>query len=249
MNTMHTTYKTKIDGLEVAVRSNTFDVTRKTIVLIHGIGVSSAYFLPFAEQLAPEYNVFTLDLPGYGKTAKPSKPLNVGELAEITASFLITRQLTDVILIGHSMGCQIVAEVNRLRPDKVRNLILLSPTVNRKERTVFMQGLRLLQDTFYEAPKVNFIIFSDYIRMGVFRYLKTSKYMVDNHIEKALLNTTSPCLIVRGENDHIVPRSWTEELRRTSPAVLVREIPHAPHAFQYKHAQEAKDICQQFIEK
>jgi pimeloyl-ACP methyl ester carboxylesterase len=248
MGTMDTIQKTNIDGFEIGVRTNNYDPQKQTIVLIHGIGVSSNYFLPLAKTLATIYNVYALDLPGYGSTVKPPKPLNVDELAQVTGAFLQHHNLTNVTLIGHSMGCQIVARLNDIHPERIGKMILLAPTVNRKERSVFIQGMRLFQDTFYEAPKVNAIIFSDYLRMGVRRYLQTSKYMVDNHIEDSLINTSTPCLIIRGEKDHIVPHTWAWYLESLSEHNSVHEIKGAPHAFQYKFAQEVKNICQTFIE-
>ncbi len=249
MGMMDAIQKRNIDGLEVGVRSNGYDPQKKTIVLIHGIGVSSRYFLPLAEQLSNDYNVYALDLPGYGSTTKPPKPLSVKELAEITASFLVKNHLSNVTAIGHSMGCQIIAHLTTINPSLISKVVLLAPTTNRRERSVFKQGMRLFQDTFIESPKVNYVIFSDYLRMGVLRYLKTSKHMVNDHIEDSLRTATVPHLIIRGERDPIVPRDWASYLKTLSPKIHRDEIPGAPHAFQYKYARETSTLCRTFIER
>jgi pimeloyl-ACP methyl ester carboxylesterase len=249
MSTMISLEKQKIAGYEIGVRSNPFDFSKRTVILIHGIGVSSAYFVPLTEALAPHYNVFSLDLPGYGKTIKPPHPLNLSELALITAEFIKAHKLNHVILVGHSMGCQIVTNTLKIIPNKIDKLILLGPTVNHNERTILLQGMRLMQDTFYESLKVNAIVFSDYARMGIIRYLKTSKFMVDDHIEDYLKNSAVPTLIIRGTNDHIVPHTWAAFLQSLSKNVVVKEIPKGPHVFQYKYAHEAKELCLKFIEQ
>jgi pimeloyl-ACP methyl ester carboxylesterase len=239
----------KIGPYELCYRANEFEVSKKTVVLIHGIGVSSAYYVPFAKQLSSNYNVFALDLPGYGKSPKPSKALTIKELAHITVIFLKKHKLAQTVLIGHSMGCQIIASMDTLSTNMVNKIILLAPTVNHHERTVFMQGVRLMQNTFFENPKTTIVIYSDYIRMGVLRYLKTSRWMVEDHIEDSLKNITIPTLIIRGKNDHIVPHDWVSYLCGLSSHIKFQEIPMAPHAFHYNFAQEAKAICQRFIQK
>jgi len=249
---MNETYERQfstIDGYEIAVRSTVFASHNKTIVLIHGIGTSSDYFLPLMKEFSDSYNVLALDLPGYGTTAKPPQPLTIDELAKVTLSFLSVRHLTDVVLAGHSMGGQIVARMNKINSDSISKVILLSPTVNHKERKVVLQALRLFQDSFLEPPKANFIIFLNYARMGPLRFLKTSQYMVNSHLEDSLKNTSTPYSIIRGEKDHIVPRTWLAYLKTLSPNISTNEVPKAPHAFHYLNAKEVKDLCKVFIEK
>jgi len=65
------------------------------IVMVHGIGVSGDYFLPFARVLAPLRQVHLLDLPGYGTTPKPSRPLNVPELADVAVGTITPLGLVD----------------------------------------------------------------------------------------------------------------------------------------------------------
>jgi pimeloyl-ACP methyl ester carboxylesterase len=246
---MHEIDRQTLGEYEIGIRSNTFDPDKTTIILVHGIGVSSRYYVPLAKLLSANFNVFAINLPGYGGTKKPSKPLNVVELADVTATFVRQRALSNVIVVGHSMGCQVVAQLSATYPQLVKKVILLSPTTNNKERTVFMQGIRLFQDIFLETPKVNFIIFSDYVRMGVLRYLKTSTYMVNHHIEDILANASVPYLIVRGEHDPIARREWVAHLASLSPAISTAEISGAPHAFQYTFAKELEALCLPFLAK
>jgi len=248
---MDTTYQvkySKIDEFQIGLRKNTYDPLKKTLLLIHGIGTSSDYYVPLMKEFTDSFNVLAIDLPGYGKTHKPAHPLTVDELAEVAESFLESRQLTDVILVGHSMGAQIVSSLNYLSPGRIHKAILLAPTVNKQERTVLFQAVRLAQDTFLEPPKVNAIIFLNYLRMGVVRFLKTSKYMVDAHLEDYLKDTATPVLIIRGEKDPIAPRRWAAYLETVSPTISTSEIAKAPHAFHYTHAKEVKNLCQTFID-
>ena len=51
--------------------------SRPAVVLVHWLVVSSRYMLPVAERLAPYYRIYAPDLPGFGKSAKPPRVLDV----------------------------------------------------------------------------------------------------------------------------------------------------------------------------
>jgi predicted TIM-barrel fold metal-dependent hydrolase len=56
--------------------------TGPPIVLVHGLAVSSLYFVPLARRLTRRYAVLAPDLPGYGRSATPPRPLGIAELAD-----------------------------------------------------------------------------------------------------------------------------------------------------------------------
>ena len=238
----------EVEGYMVGVRRNGSGPDKKTVVLIHGIGVSGVYFIPLARELAKRYTVIALDLPGYGKAPKPSVPLTIEQLASVTYTYLQKHDIFSPIMIGHSMGCQIIAHLTKETPAYIDKMILLAPTVNCKERSVLKQSLRLVQDTFFEGPAVGAVIFSDYARMGLSRYLQTSRWMVDDHIDETLAGNSISTLIVRGTNDYIVPHEWAAHLRTVSTCHALAEITDAPHALHYKYAKETAIVCQDFIE-
>jgi pimeloyl-ACP methyl ester carboxylesterase len=51
------------------------------VVCVHGLGVSGRYLMPTARELAADHPTFVPDLPGYGRSAKPPRPLDVPGLA------------------------------------------------------------------------------------------------------------------------------------------------------------------------
>lgn len=221
---------------------------RPAVILIHGLGVSGTYFIPFAKELARQYDVYIIDLPGYGKTPKPQRALTISELSELVASFIQTQNITQVIAIGQSMGCQIIAHASAAHPSLFKKIILLAPTVNDKERSVSMQALRLIEDTFHEPLKVTCIVLRDYLRMGVTRYLATSQNMVNDHIEDTLKRGKLPIGIIRGKRDKIVPHDWTILLTHLPAVRLIAEVADAPHLLHYKKPKEVAELCRRFIE-
>jgi pimeloyl-ACP methyl ester carboxylesterase len=49
--------------------------------VVHGLVVSSRYIVPTAERLAPHYQVFVPNLPGFGRSKSPPRVLDVAGLS------------------------------------------------------------------------------------------------------------------------------------------------------------------------
>ena len=65
--------------------------TGQNFVLVHGLGMSSSYMMPTARLLSPHGNVHVPDLPGFGKSDKPSRILSIHALADVLNEWLEAR--------------------------------------------------------------------------------------------------------------------------------------------------------------
>ena len=208
------------------------------IVLVHGIGASARYFEPLAAELSAGARVHCLELPGHAGLPRPREPLTMEGYAEVVVRALRLAGISRAQLVGHSMGCQVVVEAARLAPELVTSLLLLGPTVNRKERQVLLQALRLAQDTLHESPGVNRIVFTDYLRAGPRWYLRTLRRMMPHPLEERLAGVACPVAVLRGGRDPIVPPPWLLRLAQARPGILLGEIPGAPHVLMWDRPEE-----------
>ena len=100
------------------------------VILLHGFG-SSAYSWRFlGPALAPDHRVFTLDLKGYGLSAKPEDgKYAISDQADMVAEFIRTRDLHDLVVIGHSMGGGVALmtyfKVAGDEPARIKKLVLI----------------------------------------------------------------------------------------------------------------------------
>ncbi len=96
------------------------------VVLIHGFGAS---MYGWRHQLAPlaaaGYRVVTFDNRGFGFSDKPAHGYHNAEYAHLVVSLLDSLGIASAVLVGHSMGGAIAAEVARAYPDRVRGLVLV----------------------------------------------------------------------------------------------------------------------------
>ncbi|MGW9403339.1 alpha/beta fold hydrolase [Arthrobacter sp. NPDC055585] len=232
---------------ESELRLRTFGTSGPAVVLVHGIGASSRYFEPLARELSRDHSVHTLELPGHAGLDRPREPLTMAGYGAAVAGALRQAGIDDALLAGHSMGCQVVVEAALADPSLVTSLLLLAPTVNRAERSIAAQGLRLAQDTLHEKPAVNRIVFTDYLRAGPRWYLGTLRRMMDHRMEERLALTKCPVAVISGSRDPIVPRSWLLRLEQTREDVALGEVPAAPHVMMWTHPSQTAEWVRKLV--
>jgi pimeloyl-ACP methyl ester carboxylesterase len=203
------------------------------VVLVHGLSVSSRYMVPTAKRLAPYRRVFAPDLPGFGKSAHPQRILGISELADALIAWTDYFGLGRMVLLGNSLGCQIIADVALRWPARVERIILVGPTVDWRARSLLAQAGRLAVDVAREPISSILTQGRDYWASGLRRTVGTMRLALDDRIEQKLPHVNTPTLIVRGEEDPIAPQRWCEELARRAPHGRLAVIPRAPHAANY----------------
>src|SRR5713101_9910829 len=125
--------------------------------MVHGLVVSSRYMVPTAIRLAPYYHVYAPDLPGFGKSDKPSHVLNITELSDVLADWMQAIGLKQATLLGNSMGCQVIANLVLRHPERVSRVILMGPTMDPQARMAYQVIVRWLLN----APREPFSLFPD----------------------------------------------------------------------------------------
>ena len=75
------------------------------VILLHGFGGSAYSWRFLGPVLARDHRVLTIDLKGFGLSAKPEDgKYAISDQADMVAAFIRARDLHDLAVIGHSMG-------------------------------------------------------------------------------------------------------------------------------------------------
>ena len=98
------------------------------IVLVHGPGAGSSYFVPLAARLSHHAPVFAPDLPGHGPSDRDARALDVRELAQALGEWMEVMGLRGAVVVGHSFGCQVALHLAAARPQFASRLVLIGPT-------------------------------------------------------------------------------------------------------------------------
>jgi len=204
------------DGATVIAERRGDGAAARTIVLIHGIGMGRKVFADLSRRLEPDSLVVALDLPGYGDAPEPPRTPTMERLADLVAAYLRHLDRGPVILLGHSMGTQVAAEVAARHPAAVARLVLVAPTVDRRRRRAPTQLWRLVRDLWGESGKVVLVGAREYLRAGP-NLRRKVRAMLAHRPEHAYPRVAAPTLVIRGEKDVVVPRSWFDEVVAALP--------------------------------
>lgn len=218
------------------------------VVLVHGLGVSSAYFARLQPLLAARRRVYAPDLPGFGRTRpRPKHALGAVSLAASLADWMTALALPRVHLVGHSLGGPVAVEFARLYPERVARLVLVGATVGPHSPQAPRQAVGLLRDFLLEPPSVFPVLVADYFRAGTRRIVATEAIVDGEDTLGALAQVRASVLIVRGDRDPIVSREDVERMQSAAPHACCREIPGAPHVIQWGYAPQLTRLIEEFL--
>lgn len=205
--------KTVINGLAVNFK---IGGEGKPLLILHGWGSRSDKWQRVGELLAKsQIKTIIPDLPGFGKSQKPSISWGLGDYCDFLENFVSQINLDNFYLLGHSFGGALAAKYSLKNSKKVKKLFLVGASCVR-EKTVkqkifnilakflkifsFLPFFNLFRKAFYK-----FIIKrSDYPYVeGVMKesYLKVIADNLSNDLSLIQL----PTVIVWGKRDDVVP--------------------------------------------
>jgi pimeloyl-ACP methyl ester carboxylesterase len=214
------------------------------LVCVHGLAVSSRYFVPLAERLAARHRVVVPDLPGYGKSPTPPEALGIEQLADALTAWLDLLDVERAPLVGNSLGCQVAVDLAVRRPERVAALVLLGPTMDPAAPTLAAQARNLVRDVVRESPLLNLVQARDYLRMGPRRILATARRALDDPFEEKLACVEQPTLVIRGERDRICSQPWAERVAGLARGRLA-VVPGAAHVAHWS----APDVVARLVEE
>ena len=214
--------------------AGTDPAARPTYVLLHGIGVSHRYLARLHRELAKTADVYSFDLPGFGKSSRPGRQLQVEDFAAFASDVLAGAGVSSYVPVGHSMGSQFAVELALRDPDRVAGAVLMGPVVDTNRKSVARQALALTRDALLsESLTSNAIVFSDYFRAGPRWYMTELPVMMRYPLEERLAGVNQPVLVLRGTKDPIARRAWCAKLAAVAPQGTVAEVLGQGHVFQH----------------
>jgi pimeloyl-ACP methyl ester carboxylesterase len=200
---------------------------RRDIVLVHGLGMSSAYFEPLARALFHDgWNPVAPDIPGFGESnnAPAGTP---HDHAVMLAAWAEAQGIRDAVWLGHSIGCNAVAHLASTRPDLVRASVHVGPLWTKTRWPNLRTSAMLALDALREPLSLYRYVFRAYWRAGIARWLMTWRRYAPDLAEPPPERAT----FIAGAGDPITDRRLVQAV----------EVSGA-HACLFSHAEDVTAV-------
>lgn len=241
----------------------------KPIVLIHGWGMHTGVWRPFAQQLAEHNQVICVDLPGHGLT----EMVDPYSLETISDALIEALPDSPFCLLGWSFGATVALAISERFPQRIESLILVSgnpcfvqqgcwPGVSLDVLESFASSLQLnchLTLIRFLALQVNGLPDGK----AILKYLKKAIHECEPPSEKVLkaglelLKTTDlreqlalincPVCLIQGDKDTLIPVDVSQHCQHIQPDCESHVIPAAGHIPFISHQSQVIEIINRFI--
>jgi len=129
------------DGTEI--RYSDRGTGDRTYLLVHGWKQSHRLFDKITLNLSRECRVFSYDQRGMGESDKPNSTYDFDLLANDLSELIEKFSLTDVYLVGWSMGCTTSLNYLQRKDSDIRGLVLMNGPLTLEKKPDFDLGLRI----------------------------------------------------------------------------------------------------------
>ena len=239
-----------VDGRRTFVRVSLDGGDATPIVHLHGFGISGGYLMPTARLLTDRATNIVADLPGYGRSEKPPRPLAIPRLADAMVGVLDALGVERAVLVGNSMGCPIGLEIADRYTSRVEGVVLVAPAGGINNQPLRRAVRQLAVDGLRESPRMARVAVPDYLRFGPLNTLRLFTEMTEFPALDRLLHVSVPTLAVLGSRDPLLPgEDRVAQVAREVPGhVTVVRIAGAAHAVNFSHPGELAHVIRSWLD-
>jgi len=213
----------------------------KNIILLHGWGTNLHTFDPIANELEKDFNIYKLDLPGFGESDPPETVWGVNDYTTFIEKFVHQNQIINPVIIGHSFGGRIA--LLYASRNEVNKLVLMDAagvkpkhSLNYYLKVYSFKLYKSILPLLFGKTKANHKInqfrkrtgSSDYNNaIGIMRNVLVK--VVNEDLKHIMPKIKAPTLLIWGENDTATPvkdAKIMEKKIKDSGLVVIKNTGH-----------------------
>jgi pimeloyl-ACP methyl ester carboxylesterase len=230
---------------------------REVVLFIHGAGGGQytwSYQKAFFEK---RFNPIIIELPGHGASEGEGEE-EIGRYAEHVYSFLKTLALSNVFLVGHSMGGAIVQTLALTHPEVIKGISLVGTGARLRVFPMILDGIK--GDFTETVRKITQFSYSrntpaEMIDRGVADmmrcrpeilygdFLACDRFDIMTEVDKINL----PALIICGDEDQLTPVKYSQFLLQRIKGSRLEILPGAGHMAMMESAGTFNEKIGEFI--
>ena len=226
----------------------------EAVVLIHGLGSDAAtHWSKVVPALARNYQVYALDLPGFGRSDKGNYLYSPENYLRAIDEVLLARAPRSFTLVGHSMGGAIALAYAAAYPQRVRRLIVADAAgvlhqwvyieflgragakrLTGMDSPWFDSLIRMIGNPAGYLPRLGLALELAEVRQRLLRgepAAIAAVALVEHDLSRALRSITAPTLVIWGSDDKIAPLRTGQAVAGVIPGarlVVIRGVGHEP---------------------
>ncbi|MES2266521.1 MAG: alpha/beta hydrolase [Bacteroidota bacterium] len=229
------------------------------LLLLHGLMGALSNWEEVIREFSPHYKVIIPLLPIYDL---PLLTTGVRALSKFVHKFIKFKQLSNVVLLGNSLGGHVGLVYVLAHPGYVKALVLTGSSglyenafggsFPRRESIDFVR--EKVQYTFYDPAVATEEMVQDVFqtindRHKVIRILAMAKSAIRHNMKADLRKITMPVLLVWGRDDKITPPEVAVEFNELLPNSELHWVDKCGHAPMMERPQEFNVYLKQFLDK
>jgi pimeloyl-ACP methyl ester carboxylesterase len=212
------------------------------VVLIHGLSGSSRWWWRNIPDLAREFTVYLVDLPGFGEMRDERDGFSLSGAAEWLAAWMNELGIQPVHIIAHSLGGYIGVKLAIQHPELVDRLILVAPAGVPENKPLLGYSFSLLRAARDLRSRFVSVFARDFIRAGPRTILRSARELLAADTTQDLKNITQPTLLIWGARDSMIPPTIGEVFRQEIPnsrLLVFERVGHVPMVDKHKEFNAA----------
>ncbi|MDE6238209.1 MAG: alpha/beta hydrolase [Muribaculaceae bacterium] len=249
-----------IDGLNLHYDETGPDGAQP-VILMHGWGCNYTTVASIANAINTKMKVYSLDLPGHGKSQEPPEPWGIEKFTQLVEKFMEQMNISNPVLIGHSFGGRISILLSSRRD--IKKVVLVDAAGIKPSRSLKYYAKVY---SFKTAKKLFPIIFGkkkgeEMInrwrgKAGSADYRNSSPIMravmsicVNEDLKHVMPSIKAPTLLIWGEKDTATPLKDAKTMERLIPDAGLVSFEEAGHYSFLDNPGQFRAVIQSFLLK
>lgn len=211
------------------------------VILMHGWGCNISTVASIRAALDSKMHVFSLDLPGHGKSNEPPEVWGVELYTQLVEKFISRLGIKNPALIGHSFGGRIAILLSSRNPVSKIVLVDAAGVKPRRKPKYYMKvytykTLKHLLPALLGKEKGKLLLDKYRGRSGSADYNAASPMMrailskcVNEDLKHFMPRIKAPTLLIWGENDTATPLGDAKIMERLIPDAGLVSFPQCGH--------------------
>ncbi|MFE4703208.1 alpha/beta fold hydrolase [Streptomyces sp. NPDC056738] len=217
------------------------------ILFVHGSGGNHAAWWQQVAALREEFTVVTLDLRGFGKSDSAMPEFDGQDFPGDVLAVLEAEDLTDVMLVGQSIGSVAALRAGLLRPDRVGAVVLGHSlggishpelrelaAADRAEAVKLPVVDRLLTRRFQREHADRTFLFQQMGTFNVARMADLRNLDTDGPSLRDIEESGVAIAFLLGEKDAVLSVKTVTRAHELLPASRLEIVPDAPHSMYWE---------------